>query len=47
MNKFMLASMLMSLAVVSLCMIWSQHREHYGKQSLANMALTWILNRLS
>ncbi|SDM98459.1 hypothetical protein SAMN04487951_101359 [Vreelandella arcis] len=46
MNKFMLASMLMSLAVVSLCMIWSQHRENHGKQSLANLALSWLLNRL-
>ena len=47
MNKIMLVSMLMSLAVVSLCMIGSQHRENHGKQSLANLALSWLLNRLS
>lgn len=47
MNKFMLASMLMNLAVVSLCMIWSQYREQHGKQSLVNLALSWLLNRFS
>ncbi|MGP9466662.1 hypothetical protein [Vreelandella piezotolerans] len=47
MNEFMLASMLMSLAIVSLCMIWSQHREHHGKSSLSDLALSWLLNRLS
>lgn len=46
MNKIMLASMLMSLAVVSLCMIWNQHRERHGKKSLPNLALSWLLNRL-
>ena len=45
MNKFMLVSMLMSLVVVSLCMLWSQYREHHGRPSLSDLALRW-LNRL-
>lgn len=31
MNELILAGMLMSLAVVSGGMVWSQHREHHGK----------------
>jgi len=42
MNEVALAGMLMSLAVVSAGMIWSQSREHRGKKSLSDIAISWI-----
>lgn len=42
MNEVALAGMLMSLAVVSAGMIWSQSREHRGKKSLSDSMITWI-----
>jgi hypothetical protein len=47
MNEFILASMLMSLAVVSGGMVWSQHREHHGKKSLTESAFSWIAKRFA
>ncbi|MFB9867958.1 hypothetical protein [Vreelandella sulfidaeris] len=47
MNEFILAGMLMSLAVVSGGMVWSQHREHNGKKSLTDSAVSWIAKRLA
>lgn len=47
MNEFLLAGMLLSLAVVSGGMIWSQHREHHGKKSLSDSAVSWICKRIA
>jgi len=47
MNELILAGMLMSLAVVSGGMVWSQHREHHGKKSLSDSAFSWIAKRLA
>ncbi len=47
MHELMLASMLMSLVVISMCMVWSQYREDLGKQSLLDVALSWLFSRLS
>ncbi|MGO1394517.1 MAG: hypothetical protein ACTHZY_06360 [Halomonas sp.] len=47
MNEFILAGMLLSLAVVSGGMVWSQHREHHGKKSLSDSAFSWIAKRIA
>lgn len=47
MNELILASMLMSLAVVSGGMVWSQHREHHGKKSLTDSVFSWLAKRLA
>ncbi|AJY50673.1 MULTISPECIES: hypothetical protein [Halomonadaceae] len=47
MNELILASMLMSLAVVSGGMVWSQYREHHGKKSLTESAFSWIAKRFA
>lgn len=47
MNKFLLAGMLMSLAVVSATMIWSQSREQHGKPSVSDSIINWVAKHIA
>lgn len=47
MNDFMLASMLLSLVVVSAAMVLNQHRENLGKKSLTHVVFHWISKKFA
>ncbi|MBZ9538095.1 hypothetical protein KGQ90_03940 [Modicisalibacter tunisiensis] len=47
MSEWVLASLLMTLGVVSCLMVWSQNRERHGKRSLPDSVLNWIAKHVA